>query len=260
MIGLINWMMAISGLLLGQTSQPAPGEASAEPLPERPLSQLVRAELRTPRTIVPVGSEVIVEFSIQNRTDAPVKLTVPGALPAKERTDNGMGLPLEHVFSGPFFRALEVTSEENPQMGDRVMRKPEYPVPAVTVAPFGTVGLRFDIARFYPGLHQSGKYKLVWKPYGGALESEPLVIDVVQYKQVTMETEYGSIVIEMLYDKAPRHVANFLELVEQRFLQRQDVPHRLPRTIHPGRMPEGRRYRPPHGWRPLAAGIQRHAI
>jgi peptidylprolyl isomerase len=229
MIGLISWMMAISALYLGQTSQPAPADSSTEPSAERPLSQMVRAELRAPRTIVPVGSEVIVEFAIQNRTDAPVKLTVPGALPAKERTEYGMGLPLEHVFSGLNFRALEIVSDENPQLGDRVMRRPEYPVPAITVAPFGTVGLRFDIARFYPGLHQSGKYRLVWRPYGGALESEPLVIDVMQYKQITMETEYGSLNIELLYDKAPRHVANFLELVEQRFYNGKTF-----HTVYPG--------------------------
>lgn len=217
MTGLINWTIALTALLLGQASQPASDEAQAEPTPTRPLSQLVRAEIRTQRTIVPVGGEVVVEFVLQNRTDETVKLTVPGALPAKERPDYGMGLPLEHVFSGTSFRALEIVSDENPQMGDRVARKPEYPVPAISLAPFGCVGLRFDIARFYPGLHQSGKYRLIWRPYGGALESEPLIIDVVQYKQVTMETEYGTLVIELLYDKAPRHVANFIDLVDQRF-------------------------------------------
>jgi peptidyl-prolyl cis-trans isomerase B (cyclophilin B) len=181
------------------------------------LSQSVRAEIRTTRSIVPVGSEVVVEFTLLNQTDQPVKLTVPGALPAKERPEHGMGLPLEHVFSGTGFRALEVTSEENPQLGDRVARRPDYPVPAITLAPFGCVGLRFDVARFYPGLHQSGKYRLQWQPYGGALESEALVLDVVQYKQVTMDTEYGALTIELLYDKAPMHVANFLELADQRF-------------------------------------------
>lgn len=217
MTGLMNWMMATACLLLGQTSQPTTGEIAVEATADRPLSQLVRAEIRAPRVIVPIGSDVIVEFVLQNKTDEPVRLTVPGALPSKERLEYGMGLPLEHVFSGISFRGLEVASEENPQLGDRVMRKPDYPVPAITLAPFGCVGLRFDVARFYPGLHQSGKYRLQWRPYGGAVESEPLIIDVVQYKQVSVETEYGTLVIELLYDQAPRHVASFLELVDQRF-------------------------------------------
>jgi len=217
MMGLMNWMIATVCLVLGQTSQPTTEEASSEIAAERPLSQSVRAEIRIARSIVPVGSEVQVEFVLQNLTDQQVKLTVPGALPAKERPEHGMGLPLEHVFSGVAFRGLEVASEENPQMGDRVVRKPDYPVPAITLAPFGCVGLRFDVARFYPGLHQSGKYRLHWRPYGGALESESVIVDVVQYKQVTMDTEYGALTIELLYDKAPLHVANFLELVDQRF-------------------------------------------
>ncbi len=217
MAGLVNLMMAGACLLLGQTSQPAMGEAAVEATADRPLSQLVRAEIRAASTVIPVGSELIVEFVLQNRTDENVRLTVPGALPARERPEYGMGLPLEHIFSGVSFRGLEVASEANPQLGNRVTRKPDYPVPAITLAPFGCVGLRFDVARFYPGLHQSGKYRLQWRPYGGAIESEPLIIDVVQYKQVALETEHGTLVIELLYDKAPRHVANFLELVEQRF-------------------------------------------
>jgi cyclophilin family peptidyl-prolyl cis-trans isomerase len=148
-------------------------------------------------------------------------------------------------------------------MGDRVMRRPEYPVPVITLAPFGTVGLRFDVARFYPGLHQSGKYRLVWRPYGGAVESEPLVIDVVQYKQVMMETEYGSLAIELMYDKAPRHVANFLELVDQRFYNGktfhtvypgQFILGGCPKGDGTGRRPDGMRLAPEFNDTPFEEG------
>lgn len=207
-----------TALVCGQTSQPAvppapPPLAVAEPT----LADQIRVELRAPRTTVPVGGEVILEFVIINRTDEPVKLTVPGALAGKERADLGMGLPLEHIFSGPNFKGLEIASEENPQMGDRIVRKPEYPVPVVTLAPFGTIGLRFDVARFYPGLHQAGIYALGWRPYGGALVAEPITIRVMQYRQVAIETDYGVMNMVLFYDKAPRHVANFLELVDKRF-------------------------------------------
>jgi cyclophilin family peptidyl-prolyl cis-trans isomerase len=177
----------------------------------------VRAELRAPRTVVPVGSPVIVEFSLQNVTDEPVKLMVPGALVGKERIDMGMGLPLEHVYSGAGFHGLDVVSETNPMLGDRSARKPEYPVPPVTLAPFATIGLRFDVARFYPAMHQAGTFQLTWRPYGGALTTNTLTIQVVQYKQVIIETELGSMTMQLFYDKAPRHVANFLELIDKRF-------------------------------------------
>ena len=210
----INWVATICACLLAQTPS---GEPGALPLPGTPPANAIRVGLRTAATTVPVGSPVIVEFVVQNVTDEPVVLAVPGALVGNERPDLGMGLPLEHVFSGEYYRGLLIASEQVPHMGDRVVRKPEHPVPPITLAPFASVGLRFDVARFYPGLHQSGVYRLNWRPYGGALESPPLTIRVVQYKQVVMETEYGVLTLRLLYDKAPRHVANFLELVEKRF-------------------------------------------
>lgn len=215
----------VTGLsLLAQvaTSQPTPSDESTpmtavspDPVDSVVLASKVHAAIRTPRVIVPVGGEVIVEFTVTNLTDKPVKLTVPGTREAREM--DAMGLPLEHVFSGVNYRALSIVSESNPRMGDRIMRKPDYPVPPVTLAPFGSIGLRFDVARFYPGLHQAGLYELQWRPYFGALNSEPLLIEVVQYKQAVMETNHGSLVIDLFYDKAPTHVTNFLELTEQRF-------------------------------------------
>ena len=198
------------------TEEPQPTSAPAETT-AKPLSSTIRAVLRPARTTLPVGGQVFVEFVIQNVTDEPVTLSVPGAAKGKERPDLGMGLPLEHVFSGVDFRGMEVASERNPNMGDRITRKPEYPVPPITVAPFGSVGLRFDAARFYPGLHQGGIYRLTWRPYGGAVEAEPVTLTVVQYKQVVLETDQGVLTMRLLYDKAPRTVANFLELIDKRF-------------------------------------------
>ncbi len=236
MTGVINCVMGMSACLWLQAG---PGETAATQLRTQTLSNSIRVELRAPRTTVPVGSEVIVEFVVQNLTDEPVSLTVPGALEGQERVDLGMGLPLEHVFSGEYYRGLEVASEMNPRLGDRVMRRPTYPVPPITLAPFSSVGLRFDVARFYPGLHQSGIYRLHWRPYGGAVETAPLIIEVVQYKQVVMETEHGPLTVHLLYDKAPRHVANFLELVERRFYNGKTFHTIYPNQFLLGGCPEG---------------------
>jgi len=215
MTGLLNWLVALSAFLPAQGPPiTSPGPANTT---EPTLGSSIRVELRAPQTNVPVGGEVLLEFVVINRTDEPVKLNVPGALVGKERPDLGMGLPLEHVFSGENFRGLEIAAEVNPQMGDRIVRKPEFPVPAVTLAPFATIGLRFDVARFYPGLHQPGIYQLAWRPYGGVVAAEPVTLRVIQYKQVALETEYGVMTLQLFYDKAPRHVANFLELVDKRF-------------------------------------------
>lgn len=236
MTGLVQLAVVLSACLAGQT---LPTEPVAPITAERPLSTLIRAELRPEKTVYPVGGRVMVEFAICNLTDEPVKLTVPGALAGRERMDLGMGLPLEHVFSAPQFRALEISSDEMPSMGERVTRKPQYPVPEVTLAPFGVVGLRFDVARFYPGLHQAGVYQLRWRPYGGMVEAPPVVISVVPYKQVVMETDLGALTINLLYEKAPMHVGNFLELVERRFYNGKVFHLVLPNQFILGGSPDG---------------------
>ena len=210
------WLLALHAPLWGQSAPTAPSIIPSNPS-DFALSNSVRVELRAARTTVPVGGEVLLEFAVINKTDEPVKLTVPGALVGKERPDLGMGLPLEHIFSGENFRGMEIAAEENPEMGDRIVRKPEFPVPAVTLAPFGVIGLRFDVARFYPGLHQAGIYTLGWRPYGGVIAAEPVTIRVITYKQVAIETDLGVLNMQLLYEKAPRTVANFLELVDKRF-------------------------------------------
>jgi cyclophilin family peptidyl-prolyl cis-trans isomerase len=211
MSGVFCWTILLTAL------QVPPDTAPAAPVAGPVLANSVRAELRLEKATVPVGNPVVAEFVIQNLTGEPVPLTVPGAAKSKEKPSSGMGLPLEHVFSGVSFRGLEIVAEENPRMGDRVMRKPQNPVPSVTVAPYGTIGLRFDIARFYPGLHQAGLYELSWNPYGGAVAAKPVMLEVVSYKQAVIETDYGAMTVQFLYDKAPRHVANFIELADQRY-------------------------------------------
>lgn len=227
MKGVVN-LIALSCLML---VAPQAGMAQDETpaTPEAPLASRVRAVLRADRTTIPAGSPVVIEFVLQNLTNEPVELRVPGALASKEPSDYGMGLPLEHVFSGPRFRALEINSELNPQLGDRVVRKPEYPVPTVKLAAFGTIGLRFDVTRFYPALHQAGTYVINWRPYGGELDSGPLKIEVINYREVVIDTDLGQMRMQLLYDKAPNTVDNFVELTDQRFYN-----NRLIHTIVPG--------------------------
>jgi len=209
--------------------QVPPDSPPVVPATGLPLASMVRAELRLEKASVPIGSPVVIEFVIQNLTGESVSLAVPGAAKGKEDPSFGMGLPLEHVFSGVNYRALEIVAEENPRMGDRVTRKPERPVPPLTLAPYATIGLRFDVARFYPGLHQAGLYELSWKPYGGAIAAKPVMLEVVSYKQAVIETDYGTMTMQFLYDKAPRHVANFIELAEQRYYNGKAFA-----TVYPG--------------------------
>lgn len=263
----LYWMLLILSVTTAQTPPPGVDEPAAPPVEEQvveePISNAIRISLRADRTIVPVGSPVYVEFCIQNKTGSPVTLAVPGALKGKETSEHGMGLPLEHVFSGVNFRGLEIVAENNPDMGSRVTRKPQYPVPAITIAAYGTIGLRFDVARFYPGLHQSGKYELRWRPYAGAIETPPLVLEVVAYKQALIETNYGSMVMTLLYDKAPKHVENFIDLAQSRFYnnktfhlvyQNQFILGGCPNGDGTGKRPDGRTLAPEFNDTPFELG------
>jgi len=232
----MNWMLILS---LCAGAQPGAEAPIDPPVVQKPLSASIRAVLRTDQIVVPVGSPVFVEFVLQNRSSEPVTLTVPDAIEGKPRPDDGMGIPLEHVYSGVGFRGLAIASEANPQMGDRMSMKPQYPIPPITIAAFGTVGLRFDVARHYPGLHQSGTYVLSWNPYGGALETKPLTIKVVAYKQAIIETDLGAMRMNLFYDKAPRHVENFLELAHQRFYNGKTFHAVVPSQFLLGGCPNG---------------------
>ncbi|MCG8409193.1 MAG: peptidylprolyl isomerase [Phycisphaerales bacterium] len=236
MTSAFNWMIWLSACAWTQF---APDNGAESLITEPPLSSQVRAELRLDKTVFPVGSPILAEFIVRNRTGEQITLTVPGALKAKAQSESGMGLPFEHVFSGIAYRGLEVASEHDPQMGHRVSRKPQYPVSPITLAPYASVGLRFDIARFYPGLHQSGIYELIWKPYGGRLETRPLLIKVVAYKQAVIETDQGAMTMRLLYDKAPKHVENFIELADRRFYNGTSFHTLFPSQFILGGCPQG---------------------
>jgi len=212
------FLLLIGTLLAGQpATRPAPTQATSG----RPLSTLIDVELRADRTRLQVNTPVEVEFLVRNITAEPVELTVPlGPLTGKLAEGfplTAMGLPLEHVFSGENFRALSVAIEGDPYMGDRVMSVPGRTIPPIVIAPFGEVGIRFDISRNYPMLRQEGRYELRWKPYGGAVQSRPLTIEIQTYKQVVMETDVGRLTFRLLYDKAPLTVENFVDLVDDQF-------------------------------------------
>jgi peptidyl-prolyl cis-trans isomerase B (cyclophilin B) len=238
MTGAIHALVILSSAFMFQ-AEPAPPAPEPEQVVQKPLSAQIKVLIRPERTIIPVGSPVIIEFTVQNKTRDAITLAVPGALKAADAPEYGMGLPLDHVFSGVDFRALEVASEDNPRMGDRVMLKPQHPVPQITLAPFGSVGLRFDVSRFYAGLHQSGIYELRWRPYGGEVESPPIIIKVTSFKQAVIETDCGVMAMTLFYDKAPRHVENFIELANQRFYNGKTFHVLFPNQFMLGGCPNG---------------------
>lgn len=235
---------------------------SREPIALSAIPNAVDAELRLDRNTLPVGNAVMGEFILRNKTLTPVTLQIPGAEVSHDEFA-AMGLPIEHIFSGDRYRALRVAAEGNATLGDRKIEKPEYPVPLLTIAPMASVGLRIDLARLYPVLHQPGKYELSWSPYFGAISAPPVTLDVITYKTVAIETTHGRLMLRLLYDEAPNTVDNFLDLIRARFYDGKTF-HRVERDFAiaggcpvgngTGRRPDGRTIPPEFNKTPFTLG------
>ena len=240
----------------------APAPPRREPAPLHLLPSLIDVELRLDRNNVAAGRAVLAEFIIRNKTLEPVTLQVPQT-EINHEEPAGMGLPLEHVFSGERFRALQITAEGNSTLGDRKVERPDYAVPLITIEPMGVVGLRCDLARLYPVLHQPGKYDLKWSPYGGAVTTGVVALDVITYKVVALDTTQGRLMLRLFYDKAPQTVGNFLDLVRSRFYDGKPF-HRIQREFAisggcplgngTGRRPDGKTIPPEFNDTPFEAG------
>jgi len=214
------WLPAavtIAGLLGGpQAVQGGKSQSAATQPADVPLSQKVEAELRTWQTTVQVGQPVWVEFVLRNLTAEPITLEIPGA-ESSELLPPAMGLPLAYVFSGPDFRALEIRRDPDVPAGQPVFRRPSGSIPTLVLAPLSSVGVQLNLAKWYPVLRRSGEYRLQWRPFAGQLVSNTLSIKIATLKDAIIETDFGAMRIRLYYNKAPRHVENFLELVQDGF-------------------------------------------
>ena len=190
----------------------APALAGAAPPDEgAPL----RVRLSSRQFHVNVGVPIWIEFLVENDTDEPITLFVPGTEP--EIADDIMGLPMEHVFSGEAFGSLSIRNEDNRTWDVAVGYQPPNKAPVVTLGAHRSIGALVDIRAYYPALRTPGTYRLKWAPYGGRVESNILVIKVAALKQARIVTDQGEMTVRFFYADAPRHIDNFIELAKKRF-------------------------------------------
>lgn len=178
----------------------------------------VEARLRAVSRFVDVGRPVWVEFSLINNTDAPVTLSVPGAVPAS--SDKTVGLPLGHVFSGssPHGGVSIVNLMDNSLRGMLMGFVSDEKTPKVILGPRASVGVVVDLVKHYPTvLRVPGRYRLTWQPYDGRLISNQVYIDIAPLQQAEIITDVGNMTVVFYYDDAPLTVANFIELARENF-------------------------------------------
>jgi len=184
----------------------------------------LRAHLEPVAFHVPVGQPVLVSFMIQNKTSEPITLQVPEAEPAIP--DPEVGLPLTHVFSSPDAGGVELTTQSGRRWEKPVGYRAPQEAPILLLAPHSSVGTTLDLREFFPALRTAGEYRIAWQPYAGRTASNSVRINIAPQKRVKLTTDDGMLTIDLFYQKAPKSVANFVELVESGFYTGQAF-HRL---------------------------------
>jgi len=182
---------------------------AADPMPG------IRAHLKPVAYRVPVGKPVWVTFSVENTSHDPITLTVPNTEPQIPSAE--MGLPLSHVFSGGSSSGVMVTTESGRQWEKPVGYKSPAEAPILILGPFSSVGQTLDLRDFYPALHVAGEYRVTWQPYAAIAGPSSVVINIAPRRRVLIETDEGRMTMELYYEDAPNHVANFLDLVTAGF-------------------------------------------
>lgn len=197
----------------------------------------VRAEVRPLSHNVPTGQPVWIRFSLENTTDQPVTLSVPGTKP--DIPSPYAGLPLPHVFDGGSPSAIAITTPANRRLDQPVgYHKPED-APLLMIAARSTVGVTLDLREYFPVMRGAGQYRVDWSPYGSAAAAASAVITIGPLKRAEIVTDDGTMTVRFFYSDAPKTVANFIELAETSFYSNLTFHRIEPGYLIQGGCPRG---------------------
>jgi cyclophilin family peptidyl-prolyl cis-trans isomerase len=188
------------------------------------------------RNIYP-GQPVRVEFVLRNLTDQQIVLSAPNV--STEASTGIAELPLAHVFSGPSGGGLTVRAESERTWTEPVSYHPPAAAPEIVLGPHAIVGTVVDLTQYFTALRNAGLYRLTWQPYGGAVTSNTLTLDIAPLKQATIATDHGDLTVQFLYDLAPNHVQNFIELARSGFYNQKSFHRIVPGFFLQGGDPMG---------------------
>lgn len=203
------WVSAHGLSTFAQRTEPLPG---------------LKARLISESLHIPTGQPIRVTFAIENTTDEPITLTVPGTTPQLPSPE--VGLPLAHIFSSGTEPSVTVQTASDRLWHDPLGYRRPKEAPILIIAPHSTVGSSIDLREYYPALRSSGRFRITWTPYKGAAASDMLSITIAPRKRVELVTDRGTMTLELFYDDAPANVANFLELVQSGFYTGKKI-HRI---------------------------------
>lgn len=214
-----------------------PAAWAEEPVRSGGLPPGLEARVDTSSRTIRPGQPVLVEFTIRNTTDQPIVLSVPNIPP--EPAGQVAELPLVHIFSGLNPSGVTVRSEFDRAWSEPTNYRPPPTVPEVVIGPRTILGAVVDLTAYFPNLKNAGTYRIDWRPYGGALTSNTLTLEIAPLKQAIIVTDQGEMTMQFLYDLAPEHVANFLELAREGFYAQKTFHRIVPGYFMQGGCPNG---------------------
>ena len=213
---------------------PSAKDAPATPSePQHPIGTL-EPEIRVARSLNPASEPIFVRFLIHNKSDKPVEL---GAIPVLA----GVSLPIELILGDADKPALFLTYKDEKPVPIRISDPQAVAGESqpLRIAPNGTVGTRVDLRDLYHNIRYAGQYKLEWRPLGGTIGSAVAALRVEPRKQAVIVTDYGNLTFELMYDRAPRNVENFLELARDGFYRDKTFHRVIPGFAIQGGCPNG---------------------
>lgn len=183
-----------------------------------PLSGALRAELTVPSPLIWPEQPLRLRFTLVNTTDELITIPIAQSL---DRA-SGVALPDELVFGTPEVPSLFVIYSDDAPIAVKPPssasdEEESRPPGSLRIAARGTLGLDLDLRAHCPLTRYPGTYRVEWRPRGGQLETAAARFKIEARQDAILVTDYGKITFVLDYERAPRNVANFLELAEQGF-------------------------------------------
>ncbi len=215
----------------------AAASGAAPPASQPGLGSALRAEVRALRPIYGPLDPLRVHFVLINDSGEPVEIPCAAARDA----GGAITLPMSLVLGTPGKPALFVRFEsEDPVAVEPPAAPAGGRLGRLRLAPHSSVGLELDLRRWFPRARYSGGYELEWRvPCTAGRLRATTRLKVESRKRVVIVTDYGKMTFELFYDRAPRNVANFVELAGRKFYDGLTIHRIVPGYLIQGGSPDG---------------------
>ncbi len=214
----------------------ASGSLRAAPPATQPASGGLRAELLPRRPIFNPFEPIRIRFVLVNETDEPLELDCPAAA----LDDGPITLPRSLVLGSASEPALWVSYDEEKPVAADAPTAPAETAGRLRLGPRASVGVELDLRSVFSRSRYSGTYHVEWRvPCTDGRLRASATFRVESRKMVVIVTDYGKMSFDLFYDRAPRNVANFIELAERKFYDGLTFHRIVPGYLIQGGSPDG---------------------